>query len=84
MFMNAYPRISRLFLVTATVLIAGHFGSATISAQEGVKETEQFIKLGGNLSQSLAEAKLQVQTTLGNYGDLLSKSATDIATKCSI
>jgi DUF2959 family protein len=78
MFMNGYPRISRSFLVSATMLIAAHFGSATISAQEGVKETEQFIKAGGNLSQAVAEAKLQVQTTLGNYDDLLSKSATDM------
>ena len=76
--MNAYPRISRLFLVSATMLIACLFGSATILAQEGVKETEQFIKAGGNLSQAVAEAKLQVQTTLGNYDDLLSKSATDM------
>jgi Protein of unknown function (DUF2959) len=76
--MNAYPRISRLLLVSATVVIAGYFGSATISAQEGVKETEQFIKAGGNTTQSVAEAKLQVQTTLGNYGELLSQSATDM------
>jgi hypothetical protein len=38
--------------------------AAPISAQEGVKETERFIKAGGNLSHAVAEAKLQVQTTL--------------------
>ncbi len=76
--MNAYSPTCRLSLVTATMLAACLLGSATISAQEGVKETEQFIKAGGNLSQAVAEAKLQVQTTLGNYNDLLSQSATDM------
>jgi Protein of unknown function (DUF2959) len=79
MFMNTYSRTYRLSLVTATMLAAACFlGSTTISAQEGVKETEQFIKAGGNTSQAVAEAKLQVQTTLGSYNDLLSQSATDM------
>jgi len=47
-------------------------------AQEGVKETEQFIKAGGNTTQAVAEAKLQLHNTLGSYNDLLSKSAKDM------
>jgi phosphoenolpyruvate-protein kinase (PTS system EI component) len=77
--MNAYPRTCRLSLATATILAGACFlGSVTISAQEGVKETEQFIKAGNNLSEAVAEAKQQVQATLGNYNDLLSLSATDM------
>ena len=49
-----------------------------VSAQEGVKETEQFIKSGGNLSQSVGEAKQQLQSTLTNYSELLGKSATEM------
>jgi hypothetical protein len=61
-------------IVTATCLV----GAATMLAQEGVKETEQFIKAGGNTAQALADAKLQLQTTLGSYNDLLSTSAKDM------
>jgi predicted RNA-binding protein with RPS1 domain len=61
-------------MVTATCLV----GAATVLAQEGVKETEQFIKAGGNTAQALADAKLQLQTTLGSYNDLLSTSAKDM------
>jgi hypothetical protein len=52
--------------------------SPVLTAQEGVKETEQFIKAGGNLAQSVASAKLQLQNTLSNYSDLLGKSATEM------
>ncbi len=76
--MNACLRTRRSSIVSAALMAACLLGSAPISAQEGVKETEQFIKSGGNLSQSVAEAKLQVQTTLGIYTDLLSKSATEM------
>jgi hypothetical protein len=76
--MNAHLRTSLWSRVNAPVIAACLLGSATVSAQEGVKETEQFIKAGGNTSQAVAEAKLQVQNTLGNYSDLLSKSATDM------
>jgi hypothetical protein len=76
--MNAHLRTSRWSCVSAPVIAACLLGSATIWAQEGVKETEQFIKAGGSTSQAVAEAKLHVQNTLGNYSDLLSKSATEM------
>jgi hypothetical protein len=65
MFMNAYSRSD--LIVARQCHDAGRMCSsvaAPISAQEGVKETERFIKAGGNLSHAVAEAKLQVQTTL--------------------
>lgn len=76
--MKAHLRARRLVFVSVPVLAACLFGSATVSAQDGLKETEQFIKAGGNLSQAVAAAKLQVQSTLANYNDLLSKSATEM------
>jgi hypothetical protein len=62
----------------AALAIAWLLGASFASAQEGVKETEQFVKAGGNLSQSVGEAKLQIQNTIGNYQDLLGKSATEM------
>jgi chromosome segregation ATPase len=52
--------------------------AAASFAQEGVKETEQFIKAGGNTSHAVGEAKTQLQTTLANYNDLLSKEAKEM------
>ncbi len=66
--------IAALALTACLVLV----GLALLSAQEGVKETEQFIKAGEKTSESVAEAKLQMQTTLTNYSELLGKSATDM------
>jgi chromosome segregation ATPase len=64
--------------VGALVATACLAASAVSFAQEGVKETEQFIKAGGNTSQAVGEAKTQLQTTLTNYNDLLSKQAKDM------
>ena len=66
--------IAALALTACLVLV----GLALLSAQEGVKETEQFIKAGGNTAQSVAEAKLELQTTLANYSELLGKSPKDM------
>jgi hypothetical protein len=65
-------------IFSAAIVAAGLLVATTASAQEGVKETEQFIKAGGNLSQSVGEAKVQLQNTLTNYSELLGKSATDM------
>jgi hypothetical protein len=73
--LNLQVRYSSLFLGAA---FASLLGASPASAQEGVKETEQFIKAGGNLSQSVGEAKVQLQNTLTNYSELLGKSATDM------
>jgi hypothetical protein len=73
---NLRPRYSSFF--GATVALTWLLGASLASAQEGVKETEQFVKAGGNLSQSVGEAKVQMQNTLTNYSELLGKSATDM------
>jgi hypothetical protein len=74
---NVRRRYSSFFF-GAALATAWLLGASLASAQEGVKETEQFIKAGGNLSQSVGEAKLQLQNTLTNYSELLGKSATDM------
>lgn len=76
--MNTHDRLRQWHLVGAVAVTAWLFGAAAASAQEGVKETEQFIKAGGNTAESVAVAKLQLQTTLTNYSDLLGKSAKDM------
>jgi gas vesicle protein len=65
-------------IFSAAIVATGLLVAATASAQEGVKETEQFIKAGGNLSESIGEAKQQIQSTMSNYNELLGKSATEM------
>ena len=76
--MHDHLRRSRTYSIVALALTACLVGLATPSAQEGVKETEQFIKAGGNTSESVAEAKRQLQTTLTNYSELLGRSDKDM------
>ncbi len=76
--MDNHLRRSRTYSIAALAFTACLLGLATLSAQEGVKETEQFIKAGEKTSESVAEAKLQMQATLTNYSELLGKSATDM------
>jgi ElaB/YqjD/DUF883 family membrane-anchored ribosome-binding protein len=44
---------------------------------EGVKLTERFIKASGDAVQGLAEAKLQLQTTLASYNALVNELSKD-------
>jgi len=76
--MNVNVRLFRRVWTSVPILAALFLSAAVASAQEGVKETEQFIKAGGNLSESVGAAKLQIQNTIGNYSDLLGKSATEM------
>ncbi|HEY1913758.1 MAG TPA: DUF2959 family protein [Vicinamibacterales bacterium] len=76
--MNTDFRTRRWSLVGALVATACLAAAAASFAQEGVKETEQFIKAGGNTSHAVGEAKTQLQTTLANYNDLLSKEAKEM------
>ena len=43
------------------------------SRTEGLKETDRFIKAGGETSKSVAEAKLEVQKTLDAYNKLVTQ-----------
>jgi chromosome segregation ATPase len=76
--MNVNVRLFRRVWKSVPILAALFLSAAVASAQEGVKETEQFIKAGEKTSESIAEAKQQMQTTLTNYSELLGKSATDM------
>ena len=76
--MNTDFRTRRWSLVGALVATACLAVSAASFAQEGVKETEDFIKAGGRTSEAVAEAKTQLQTTLTNYNELLGKEAKDM------
>jgi DNA anti-recombination protein RmuC len=76
--MNTDFRTGRWSLVGALVTTACLAGAVASFAQEGVKETEQFIKAGGNTSEAVGEAKTQLQTTLTNYNDLLGKQAKEM------
>jgi len=78
MSMNLQLRHKGSSIVGAAALMALVLGAVAPLAQEGVKETEQFIKAGAKTSESVGEAKAQMQATLTNYGDLLGKSATDM------
>jgi gas vesicle protein len=71
-------RTRRWSLVGALVATACLAVAAVTFAQEGVKETEEFIKAGGKTSEAVGEAKTQLQTTLTNYNDLLGKEAKDM------
>jgi hypothetical protein len=43
------------------------------SRTQGLKETDRFVKAGGNTSQAIAEAKLQTQKTLDAYNALVTQ-----------
>jgi chromosome segregation ATPase len=76
--MHTSKRLKQVSIVGVTAVAAWLVGAAASSAQEGVKETEQFVKAGGNLSQAVGAAKLQMQNTMTSYSDLLAKSSTDM------
>lgn len=48
------------------------------SRTEGLKETDRFIKTGGETSESVAAAKLQVQNTLTAYNTLVTQPSTNM------
>jgi DNA repair ATPase RecN len=68
--------------VVVALAIAWAFDTGLSSAQrsdtEGIKETENFVKTGGQMSQSVAEAKLSVKNTLDAYNTLVTQPSTDM------
>ena len=58
--------------VTLTPLSAAG-QTAERSRTEGLKETDRFVKAGGNTSQAVAAAKLQVSKTLDAYNALVTQ-----------
>jgi Protein of unknown function (DUF2959) len=52
--------------------------SAERSRTQGLKETDRFVKAGGNTSQAVANAKQQVQKTLDAYNALVTQPSTNM------
>jgi hypothetical protein len=48
------------------------------SRTQGLKETDKFVKAGGNTSEAVANAKLQTQKTLDAYNALVTEPSTDM------
>jgi DUF2959 family protein len=78
----SYKRICHVFraLAFASLLVPA------VSAQqapdrsrtEGLKETDRFIKTGGETSESVGNAKLEVQKTLTAYNSLVTQPSKDM------
>ena len=70
-------RVNRAaWFVPALLLIAPLASSAQTperSRTEGLKETERFVKAGGNTSEAVANARLQLQRTLDSYNALVTE-----------
>jgi len=75
--------VSRLAL-TITVLTVGMWMSAVAlpSAQrsdtQGIKEAENFVKAGADLSSAIGKARLQIETTLAAYNGLVSQPTSNM------
>jgi hypothetical protein len=69
-------------MFVAVVLMAPLTANAQETAErsrtQGLKETDRFVKAGGNATQSVADAKAQVQKTLDNYNALVTKPSTNM------
>jgi Protein of unknown function (DUF2959) len=71
-------RAMRAFAVVCLVALAGWTTEAQRSRTQGLKETEDFVKAGGQVSTAVAEAKLEVQKTLNLYNDLVMRPSKDM------
>jgi hypothetical protein len=60
-----------LVIVLAPLLAASQ--TAERSRTQGLKETDRFVKAGGNTSEAVAKAKLQTQKTLDAYNALVTQ-----------
>lgn len=75
---------TQLCRAAASLAIVGMaaFTGALVSAQrsdtEGLKETENFVKAGGQTTQAVGEAKLSVKNTLDAYNTLLGQQSKDM------
>ncbi len=59
------------FVVVTPMLVAQE--TAERSRTQGIKETDRFVKAGGNTSEAVANAKLQTQKTLDAYNALVTQ-----------
>lgn len=72
---KSFTRLSHttaIGILTMSVVVAAQ-QTPERSRTQGLKETDQFVKAGGDMSQSVAEGKLQVQKTLDAYNALVTQ-----------
>ena len=69
-------------LVLAVMLLAPTTatmqGTTERSRTEGLKETDRFVKAGGNASEAVAHAKLEIQKALDAYNALVTQPSTNM------
>src|SRR5262249_49831346 len=65
-------------LLTFALLSLSAAGWARAQGTEGVKETDRFVKAGGDTSQAVAEARLKTQKALDAYNALVQGDAKDM------
>ena len=77
------PVLSAMTTVTSAVLFVASLTAvpgraAQRSDTDGLKETANFVKAGGETSAAVAEAKLRVQNTLSAYNSLVTQPSKDM------
>jgi DNA anti-recombination protein RmuC len=73
---SRFPSALAIVMLTMTVIVAGQ--TTERSRTEGLKETDRFVKAGGNTSQALTNAKTQLQKTLDSYNALVTMPSTNM------
>jgi chromosome segregation ATPase len=63
-------------VVTSTAVLASQ--TAERSRTQGLKETDRFVKAGGNTTKAIADGKTQVQKTLDVYNTLVTQPSKDM------
>ena len=71
-------RTARLILAIAFVAPLAAAQAPERSPTQGLKETDRFVKAGNTTSESVANAKLQIQKTLDAYNALVTKPSTNM------
>src|SRR5689334_5136597 len=69
---------SLIVVIALTAMLAGMQQTAERSRTQGLKETDRFVKAGGEISQKVAEAKNQAKTTLDAYNALVTQPSKDM------
>lgn len=74
--MRTHERVQSVLIIALAVssIVAGQVvaGQEPRDDKQGLKETEKFIEEGGDVSQAVGEAKLQLENTLTAYNTLVS------------
>ena len=63
-------------VVTSTALLASQ--TAERSRTQGLKETDRFVKAGGNTTKAITDGKTQLQKTLDAYNALVTQPSTNM------